>query len=66
MIQKFSDIFLPMDNKKGKKGKLFFRIYFITINNNKIYFYAKIFMTELVLDNEKGKHFNINKLYDQK
>ena len=45
-----------MDNKKGKKGKLFFTKIFITKYVLIKYILIKIFMTELVTDNEKGKH----------
>jgi len=46
-----------MDNKKGKKGKLFFTKLFITKYVLKIINIIKLIMTELVTDNEKGKHF---------
>ena len=44
-----------MDNEKGKKGKLFFLNIFITIYSNNYYINNKLFETELVMDNEKGK-----------
>jgi hypothetical protein len=47
----FSDIFL----KKGKKGKFIFAKYFVTIYDNIFNLFNKIFVTELVLDNGKGK-----------
>ena len=47
----FSDIFL----KKGKKGKFIFAKYFDTIYDNIFNLFNKIFVTVLVLDNEKGK-----------
>ena len=47
-----------MDNRKGKKGKLFFTKYFIIIYNNKIYFLIYNFVIVLVMDNEKGEYFN--------
>jgi hypothetical protein len=31
----FFDIFFSLDNKKGKKGKLFFLKYFVSIHANK-------------------------------
>jgi hypothetical protein len=45
-----------MDNKKGKKGKLFFTKLFITNYVLIKYILIKIFMTVLVTDNGKGKH----------
>ena len=44
-----------MDNKKGKKGKLFFSKYFLIINDNEYFKNIKIFKSELVTDNAKGK-----------
>jgi hypothetical protein len=44
-----------MDNKKGKKGKLFFSKYFLIIYHLIILIVYKIFMTEMVTDNAKGK-----------
>jgi hypothetical protein len=50
-LKKISDIFL----KKGKKGKFIFVKYFVTIYGNIFKIFYKIFVTELVLDNGKGK-----------
>ena len=44
-----------MDNKKGKKGKLFFYKIFVIDYVLKYYNLNKIIKTELVTDNAKGK-----------
>ena len=44
-----------MDNKKGKKGKFIFPIYFVTIYGHKLFKGCEIFVTVLVMDNGKGK-----------
>jgi hypothetical protein len=44
-----------MDNKKGKKGKLFFVKYFLIIYHLIILIVYKIFVIELVTDNTEGK-----------
>ena len=50
----FFDIFLPMDNKKGKKGKLFFANYFVIEYNVNLYFRSNKIVTVMVMDNGKG------------
>ena len=44
-----------MDNEKGEKGKLFFLKYFVIDYDLITKYIIKIIMTELVMDNEKGK-----------
>ena len=55
MDKNFFDIFPGMDNKNGKKGKLFFPIFFMIGYDFKIYYLTVKIMTELVTDNGKGK-----------
>ena len=55
MDKNFSDIFPRMDNKKGKKGKLFFQKLFMIDYVLKIIISHIKFVTELVTDNGKGK-----------
>ena len=55
LVSKFSDIFSPMDNEKGKKGKLFFTDIFLSIHTHIIYEILKYIMTMYDMDNKKGK-----------
>ena len=60
IVHFFSKKNLAMDNKKGKKGKMFFIKYYMTIYDNILYKYCNKFMTVLVTDNGKGKNGKCN------